>query len=130
MCIDRCNEVQATFYVPTLHQFQYEIEDGYRRDQSPVRIGYDEAVFPGYSWQGYGAYSQLQNEVLLPVSITNPSVYRMVLRYSNPNQIPVIGEATVTPASGAVVGGELGGEQVERTELGEPQSHKVRTLGH
>ena len=43
----QCNEVQDNYYVPTMHQFQYEIEDGYREDQSPVRIGYDDARFPG-----------------------------------------------------------------------------------
>jgi laminin alpha 3/5 len=56
--------VQDSFYVPTLYQYQFEIEDGYRRDGSPVRIGYDETRFPDYSWRGYGSYTQLQNEVL------------------------------------------------------------------
>ncbi|TRY60964.1 hypothetical protein TCAL_05712 [Tigriopus californicus] len=60
----QCNEVMDTYYVPTLHQFQHEIEDGYRRDGSPVRIGYDDARFPGYSWKGYGAYSPLQSEAI------------------------------------------------------------------
>ncbi len=55
--------MQSTYYLPTLHQFQYEIEDGYRSDGSSVRIGYSEERFPGYSWRGYGAYSQLQDEV-------------------------------------------------------------------
>ena len=59
----RCNEVQDSYYVPTLYQYQLEIEDGYRRDGSPVRIGYDDTRFPDYSWRGYGSYSQLQNEV-------------------------------------------------------------------
>lgn len=62
-CLDRCNEVQDMYYIPTLHQFIYEIEDGYRKDNSPVRIGHDDEKFPGYSWRGYGSYSQLQNEV-------------------------------------------------------------------
>ena len=62
--IPRCNDIQDTFYMPTLHQFKYEIEDGYRADGSPVRIGYDEQRFPGYSWSGYGAYSELQDEVM------------------------------------------------------------------
>ncbi len=77
----RCNEVQDTYYVPMLHQFQYEIEDGYRRDGSTVRIGYDDAKFPGYSWRGYGSFSQLQDEVLLDIPVTSQSVYRLVYRY-------------------------------------------------
>ncbi len=72
--------MQDTYYVPTMHQFKYEIEDGYRADESPVRIGYDDAKFPDYSWRGYGSYSQLQDEVLLDVPVTSASVYRMVLR--------------------------------------------------
>ena len=44
----QCNQVQDTFYVPTMHQFKYEIEDGYRSDESAtVRIGYDDSKFPG-----------------------------------------------------------------------------------
>ena len=76
----QCNQVSQNFFVPTLHQYKYEIEDGYRADASSVRIGYDDAKFPGYSWRGYGAYSQLQDEVLLPVTVPTQSSYRMVLR--------------------------------------------------
>jgi laminin alpha 3/5 len=83
-----------------MHQFQYEIEDGNRKDLSPVRIGHDDAKFPGYSWRGYGTYSQLQDEVLLDVMVTSPSVYNMVLRYSNPNPTPIIGEITMESAGG------------------------------
>ena len=43
----QCNEVEDEFYVPTMHQFQHEIEDGYRADQATVRIGHDDARFPG-----------------------------------------------------------------------------------
>lgn len=60
----QCNEVMDGYYVPTLHQFQHEIEDGYRKDRSAeVRIGNEDQYFPGYSWKGYAAYSQLQDEV-------------------------------------------------------------------
>ena len=119
--------------MPTLYQYQLEIEDGYRRDGSPVRIGYDDTRFPDYSWRGYGSYSQLQNEVrtalrqlthwqflprqlvpyathpvkidlspqvLLDVPIEHSSVYRMVIRYTNPNPEPVIGEVSVVRSVG------------------------------
>ena len=51
--------------MPTFHQFKKEIEDGYRQDNEIVRIGYKDEDFPGYSWRGYGVYSQLQDEVLM-----------------------------------------------------------------
>ena len=40
-------------------------------------------------------------QVLLNVSITNPSTYQMILRYTNPNPTPVKGEVTMeAPVSG------------------------------
>ena len=59
----QCNDIQNLYYLPTFHQFKLEIEDGYREDGNPVRIGYKDEEFPGYSWRGYGTYSQLQEEV-------------------------------------------------------------------
>ena len=90
-----CNEVQDTYYVPTMHQFQYEIEDGYRADNSTVRFAYDDAKFPDYSWRGYATFSQLQDEVLQDIELTTTSAYRMLLRYSNPNPTPILGEVRV-----------------------------------
>lgn len=89
-----------TFYVPMVHQFQYEIEDGYRRDGSNVVIGYKEEDFPQYSWRGYGVYSKLQDEVLLDVEVQKQSVYNMVFRYVNPYPVPVLGTVTVEDEAG------------------------------
>lgn len=99
----RCNQVSDNFYVPTMHQFKYEIEDGYRADASPVRIGYDDAKFPGYSWRGYGSYSQLQDEVLLDVDVQSQSSYRFVIRYTNPNPTPIIGEVEMIAEDGTSI---------------------------
>ena len=117
----RCDEVQKLYYLPTLHQFQYEIEDGYRTDDSPVRIGYNDAVFPGYSWRGYGAYSQLQNEVLLDVPVTSSSVHKVILRFTNPNPTPVNGEVTLTKISSA----DKGDAAADDPAVSEVQSHVV-----
>ena len=54
--------------MPTFHQFKKEIEDGYRQDNEIVRIGYKDEDFPGYSWRGYGVYSQLQDEVGIKIN--------------------------------------------------------------
>ena len=43
----QCKQVEDEFYVPTMHQFQHEIEDGYRADAATVRIGHDDSRFPG-----------------------------------------------------------------------------------
>ena len=70
-------------YIPMLHQgdLQREIEDGYRPDGSSTRIGFNDAIFPGYSWRGYARYSPVQNEVILPVKIKVQSLYRIIYRY-------------------------------------------------
>ena len=54
--------------MPTFHQFKKEIEDGYRQVNEIVRIGYKDEDFPGYSWRGYGVYSQLQDEVGIKIN--------------------------------------------------------------
>ena len=81
--IPRCNDVDDGYYIPMLHQedLQREIEDGYRPDGSSTRIGFDDALFPGYSWRGYARYSPVQNEVILPVKIKVQSLYRIIYRY-------------------------------------------------
>lgn len=55
-----CDEPLQLHYFPTLYQYQYEAEDGYTPTRSPVRFGYDQGQFPGYSWRGYAVFSQIQ----------------------------------------------------------------------
>lgn len=92
-----CKEPLKAHYFPTLHQYQYEAEDGKTRSGSPVRYGFTEDLFPGYSWKGYAVFSNLQDEIILGVNITKSSLYRMVLRYVNPNNEPILGSITITP---------------------------------
>ena len=103
-----CNEVQPLHYLPTLFQHKFEIEDGYRTDGSNVRFAYDQAKFPNFSWRGYAAYSPLQNQVLQDISLTKSSLYQMVLRYQNPNNVPVSGtvrmsKSDMSDEAGAIV---------------------------
>lgn len=56
-------------------------------------------------------------QVFLPVEVTAPSVYRMVLRYTNPNPNDFIGEVTVSPLGG--YGGPAGEGAGEGGEAGE-----------
>lgn len=88
-----------THYFPTLHEFQYEAEDGRTPNNRSVRYGFDEGLFPGYSWKGYAVFSALQNKIIHEIEIHKPSVYRMVLRYVNPNNEPIIGSVIITPDS-------------------------------
>ncbi|XP_031783644.1 laminin subunit alpha [Nasonia vitripennis] len=94
-----CNKPMRAHYFPTLHQYQYEAEDGHSPNNRSVRYGFDEDIFPGYSWKGYASFSPLQDKIINEIEIEKPSLYRMVLRYVNRNTEPVIGKITITPDS-------------------------------
>ncbi|KAJ8668735.1 hypothetical protein QAD02_010398 [Eretmocerus hayati] len=93
----RCDQPMRTHYFPTLHQLQYEAEDGRTPNNRSVRYGFAEDLFPGYSWKGYAVFSPLQNKITREVDVQKSSVYRVVLRYVNPNEEPVHGTVTITP---------------------------------
>ncbi|CAG0898967.1 unnamed protein product [Cyprideis torosa] len=101
----RCDEPIDTYYFPTLHQYKYEIEDGITPAGGPARFGYDEAQFPGFSWRGYAAFNQLQEEVLQDVTIpkSKSSLYRFILRfilrYVNPGPDMVLARIKMDPAN-------------------------------
>lgn len=88
-----------THYFPTLHQFQYEAEDAKTTSQRPVRYGFAEDLFPDYSWRGYAVFSPLQNEIIHEIDVQKSSIYRMVMRYVNPNTEPILGAIKITPDS-------------------------------
>ncbi|XP_032527888.2 laminin subunit alpha [Danaus plexippus] len=94
----RCDRPIRAHYFPTLHQFQYEVEEGLTQS-GPVRYRNSEDVFPGYSWKGYVVFSLLQNEVINVVHIGKSSLFRMVLKYANPLRDPVTATIIVTPES-------------------------------
>lgn len=116
-----CKEPLTGYYFPTLYQYRYEVEDGHTPALSSVRNGFDESVFPGYSWRGYAVFSVLKvsdnrcpgglqwhtlgnhisssfkNETIHEVTITKASEYRMVLRYVNLNSQPIISVVSASP---------------------------------
>ncbi|XP_035729977.1 laminin subunit alpha-like isoform X2 [Vespa mandarinia] len=94
-----CKEPLKAHYFPTLHQFQYEVEDGRTSSNGQVRYGFLEEYFPGYSWKGYAVFSALQDEIIQNVYIYKSSLYRMVIRYVNPNNEPILGTIKITPDS-------------------------------
>lgn len=94
-----CKDPLKAHYFPTLHQYQYEAEIGKTPSGSSVRYGIAEDIFPGYSWKGYAEFTTQQDEIVLGVGIGKSSLYRMVLRYMNPNNEPILGTITITPDS-------------------------------
>lgn len=73
------------------------MEDGRTPSNNAVRYGFAEDVFPEYSWKGYAVFSTLQNEIIQDVDIQKSSLYRMVLRYINKNEEPILGSIKITP---------------------------------
>lgn len=61
------------------------------------RFGYDEEVFPGYSWRGYAVFSDIQKEIIHEVYIEKPSLYRMLMYYRNPSSRTIVGTIKITP---------------------------------
>ncbi|XP_050541070.1 laminin subunit alpha [Daktulosphaira vitifoliae] len=92
-----CTEPMQAHYFPTLYQFLYEAEDGRTPVFTPVRYGFDEELFPEYSWKGYAVFSQLQSEIVHEINIDKPSIYRIVLRYVSRSNETIVGQVSVTP---------------------------------
>ncbi|KAJ8272625.1 hypothetical protein GJAV_G00091440 [Gymnothorax javanicus] len=81
-----CNQPETNYYFPDLHHMKYEVEDGITPNGRPVRFGYSPQEFPNFSWRGYATMFRGQPEVVLSLSVTPPSDYRIVLRYSTPSR--------------------------------------------
>ena len=93
----RCDRPIRTHFYNTLYQHQYEIEDGRTISDSPARFGYDESVFPDFSWRGYANFSSIMLEVLFPIQVSKPAFYRPIFRYVNPAPDAASALLTLTP---------------------------------
>ncbi|XP_077572690.1 laminin subunit alpha-5 isoform X2 [Stigmatopora nigra] len=91
----KCNLAAVDHYFPDLHHLKFEVEEGTMLDGRPVRFGYDAIEFPGFSWRGYAQMSLIQSKVLVPVWVSSPDLFRMVLRYSNVAGVEVRGRVSV-----------------------------------
>lgn len=92
-----CADTIEGNYFPTLYQFLYEAEDWFNPTGSQARFGYDEELFPNYSWRGYATFNHMQKEILTNISISKFSIYRVILNYVNLNTEPINGVLKFTP---------------------------------
>ncbi|KPM02403.1 paramyosin-like protein 1, partial [Sarcoptes scabiei] len=92
-----CSETLDATYFPTFYQFQYETEDWFNPSGSPARFGYDEMVFPNYSWRGYAVFSPLQKEILTNITITKTSIYKVIVHYVSKNNETINGVLKFIP---------------------------------
>ncbi|KAG8442191.1 hypothetical protein GDO86_011115 [Hymenochirus boettgeri] len=92
----KCNQPKLNHYFPDLYQMKFEIEDGRSPIGRDVRFGYDPIEFPNFSWRGYAQMTTIQREVRVIVNVetTNLNLFRIILRYINPELHPVIGHIT------------------------------------
>ncbi|KAL3219558.1 hypothetical protein MRX96_030316 [Rhipicephalus microplus] len=93
----RCSEPLQAHYFPTLHQHQYEVEDGHTPSGVNARFDFDEALFPGFSWRGYAIFSNIQKEILLDLRIQKPGLYQVIARYVSLNGDNMYSNITFTP---------------------------------
>lgn len=71
LCSIHCRPSQGHFS-PFLLHIKAEVEDGSSvsgKDEFPVRFGFDESIFPGFSWRGYAVVSDLQVRFCTAVTI-------------------------------------------------------------
>jgi laminin alpha 3/5 len=80
----KCDQPAQGFYVPDLHQLKFEIEDGEAKGKN-VRYGFNENLFPKYSWKGYVHLNKNMGEVSQNVSIKKAGTYKLIIRYMNNN---------------------------------------------
>ncbi|CAL1548003.1 unnamed protein product [Lymnaea stagnalis] len=93
----KCDKALSGHFVPTLHQYKFEVEDGKTPEGARIRYGYDDRIFPDFSWRGYAILTKVQPEVTLDVNIRNPSLYKIIYRFINRQDNPVKGTVTLTP---------------------------------
>ncbi|XP_056148615.1 laminin subunit alpha-3-like [Lampris incognitus] len=93
-----CTEPALGYFFPSLHQLKFEVEDGTTPNARPVRFGYNPQEFPEFSWRGYAVMSPAQSEVRVTVHVDvkhsrqpSPSLFRVVLRFTNPGGSSVTG---------------------------------------
>jgi len=85
-----CSQPAFGHYFPSLHHLKYELEDGITpKHQTPVRYEFDSNQFEYFSWKGYVRYSTLQSEVQIPIQLTKPTAYRLLIRYKTYNKTSV-----------------------------------------
>ena len=92
----RCDRPIKGHFNPTLHQYRYEIEDGRTVTGSNARFGYEDDIFPDYSWKGYAIFGDQQNQVNIDLTIVRPSFYKTIFRYVNLGSEPILGNLTLT----------------------------------
>ncbi|KAM8811022.1 laminin subunit alpha-3 [Eudromia elegans] len=76
-----CQQAEKNYFFPDLHHMKFEVEDGTAVTGRGIWFGYDPEEFPGFSWRGYARMSSIQPEVVVPVTVTSPKLFHLVLRY-------------------------------------------------
>ncbi|CAJ0953978.1 unnamed protein product, partial [Mesorhabditis belari] len=94
----KCDKPIDNHYFPTLWHNMYEAEDGHNMENRPVRFSSDASQFPNFSWRGYAVFSPIQEKIIMDIDISKSSVYRVLLRYHNPTQVPIQAILAVAPA--------------------------------
>ena len=82
---DKCERPADGFYMPSMHQLKFEVEDGLTKNRKPVRYEFNRQAFPDYSWRGYVHLNKVVGQVSQEVNINKGGTYRMIINYINNN---------------------------------------------
>ncbi|KAL3982290.1 Laminin EGF-like (Domains III and V) family protein [Acanthocheilonema viteae] len=93
----KCDRPIENHYFPTLWHNKYEAEDGISMEQNPVRFAIDKNKFPNYSWRGYVVFSPIQEDILLDITVSKASLYRLLFHYINPTDVQINTRVVVMP---------------------------------
>ncbi|XP_039265221.2 laminin subunit alpha-5-like isoform X2 [Styela clava] len=81
----KCDSVAEGYYYPTLLQHRFEVEDGKTTEDQILRFGFNREHFPAFSMKGYGEFSLVQPKAVLDLTITQNSLYKILMYYVNPH---------------------------------------------
>jgi len=91
----RCNRPKKLHYFASLHNIKEEFENGYGPDRSQVRFGFDESVFPEFSYKGYTEFTNIQKAIIVEINVEEAGLYRLLFRYQNNRQVKLSSRVTL-----------------------------------
>ncbi|XP_071446787.1 laminin subunit alpha-like [Hetaerina americana] len=93
----RCSNAVDGYYFPTFHQFKFEAEEGRASNDDAIQYSFNKTEFPGYSWKGYVAFSDLQNQLTIHLEIDKQNMYQVIFHCLNIEENPIKVTVTLTP---------------------------------
>jgi laminin, alpha 3/5 len=76
-----CNSALNGYFIPSLHDLKFELEDGLTSNGKQVRYDFNETHFANYSGKGYVGFTKIQNEIHYEIQVENRGSFQVIFRY-------------------------------------------------